>query len=458
MSWKRFLVLLLLGSMWWLLTLMCVSLPTSTPAPPDRAAIATGVAATLNAMASGEPATGAETPIPGAPATVPPTDPPPTLTATPTARLWIVYTDAGQLMAIDTDRELRPLGSARDASKPLITQEGSRVIFARSVDATYPERQELWVINSDGSGERPLLTREQIESLHPREPGTSLGVYQLAQIPGRQALLFNTWILHEGPGLRVSRDLFYIDLDTGELVRLLDRGEAGFNFDISPDGRRIALLHPEAIDLARLEGTTLVDLRREVFTFPPVLTYSEYAFIPSTLWAPDSSALFAFIPPPDIMAPDPPPLRVWRIPLTGEPEVFSEVEVGEVSAYFSPDLQWVVYIAEDGPRFLARSDGSEIRPYSGGGPTWSPDSRFFAGLWDDSRVLSIGRVDGEPINIPLDDFAHGPIWVTGDTFLLWIGRGGAWRLVLGRVDGTLETLATSRSRVLPDLAVVPITP
>ncbi len=426
-----------------LLSLMCaLPFPTSPPTPSGDM-LATRVAATLTAMAP-ESGTGSpdvpSTPGPAMVTSVPSSPVPPT-TAVPEVRLRLVYTDGGFIMALDDGGGPRRLGRADRVQRVYLTQDGTRVVFLREVDA---QRQEIWVINSDGTGERRLLSADDMDALHPRDPGTHLAPYQVVVVPGTHGVLFNTWVLHEGPGLIVSRDLFYLDVDSGALTRLLDRGEAGHRFALSPDGRVLALLHPDAIDMARLEGTALRDVRRRVLTFTPVNTYSEYAFIPEVTWQTGAEALGVVIPPPDIMDPAPPPLRFWRVTPEGA------TRLGELpgeGGCLSPDLQWaVVYRGES--QLLARSDGSAARVYPEGGCFWSPDSRYFAGFSSEGpRMLSVGRVDGSPaITFPLGDEAGtGFHWLSEDTFYLWVGRRGAWRLVRGSLGGTWETLVSSAS-------------
>ncbi len=438
---------LVLGGTWFLLTLMCVTLPTPTP-PPERSGdpVATMVAATLTAMVPADRGDETEAPsagsLPGETPVAGVTSPPPT-EAPSSVRLKLVYTDRGRIIGVDTRGTSRPLGTAENVSRVMLTDDGTRVVFFRSADPTYPERREIWVIHSDGTGERRLLSAEDVDALHPRDPGTYLAIYQAAMIPGTRGLLFNTWVLHEGPGLIVSADLFYLDVDTGALVRLLDKGESGFAFALAPNGRYLALIHPKSIDLARLDGPALGDLRRDVLTYPAVMTYSEYAFIPDVTWRPDSTAFGVVIPPPDPLAPDLPPLRFWRVAVDG-----SATLLGELAGHqgvLSPDLQWVVVMRND-DLLLARSDGSGARLYRGGGFLWSPNSRYFAGFTSmEPRALVIGRIDGDPVTFSLGTEAGLDFrWVSGDTFYFWVGRRdrGSWRLVRGRVDGTLETVVT----------------
>ena len=432
-----------------LMALMCVQFPTPAPKPSGDV-VATSVAATLTAMA---PGTGpGSPPAPTTPA--PPSPIPPTTTA-PEVRLHMVYTDGGLIMAQDAGGGMRRLGTADRVKKVLLTSDGTRVIFVRGTDDEY--RRELWVINSDGTGERRLLSAEEIHALHPPEPGVQFALSQVVVVPGTHSLLFNTWVLHEGPGLILSQDLFYLDVDTGALTRLLDRGEAGYEFSLSPDGRWLALGYPDAIDVARLEGAALRDLRRRVFTFPVVLTYSEYSFIPEVIWQTGAEAFGVVLPPPDEMAPSPEPLRIWRVPMVGAPTLLGEFPGGRFGQ-LSPDLAWVVVYRTD-PPILARSNGSDPRVIEARGiGYWSPNSRFFATFTEtEPRALLIHRVDGPSVRIPLGgNEGKGFRWISEDTFYLWVGRRGSWRLVRGRVDGTLEdTLATSSDHFSPSYDVLP---
>ena len=62
--------------------------------------------------------------------------------------------------------------------------------------------------------------------------------------------------------------------------------ESGGLFYFSPDGVQVALVQPDSISMAIADGS---GLRERVLVYPRVITYSEYHYYASPVWAPGAS-------------------------------------------------------------------------------------------------------------------------------------------------------------------------
>jgi hypothetical protein len=149
---------------------------------------------------------------------------------------------------------------------------------------------DLWVINSDGTDERLLVSAEDLDTMAPGDARAA--PHQFEWVPGRNQLAFNTH-LQMAFGSALNNDLHRVDASTGEWSTLLPAGEGG-GFYYSPDGSQIAVVTGGEIDLVDAEGRQ----RERVLTYTPVNTGSEYQFYARPVWASDGHALRVAIPPP----------------------------------------------------------------------------------------------------------------------------------------------------------------
>ncbi len=108
-------------------------------------------------------------------------------------------------------------------SDPEISPDGSKIVYERSFNdiMTDRSRSNLWIVNADGSGNRPLLTGQQNYGSPRWSPDGSKLLYVTSDENGKSQL-FLRW------------------MDTGQTAMLthLERGPGGISW--SPDGRTIA--------------------------------------------------------------------------------------------------------------------------------------------------------------------------------------------------------------------------
>jgi hypothetical protein len=299
---------------------------------------------------------------------------------------------------------------------------------------------ELQVVRTDAPARRTLMRAEDFDRLHPLEGFLHITPSRLAFIPGTHTLLFNSRAVFEGPGLAKFDDLFSLDVESGALTPLLPAGSGG-DFWFSPDASRLALVRPGSIGVIGVDGSNPV---LQSLTFPPVITYSEYAYYPLPVWSPDSSLLRVAVPDHDPFAPSPGG-AVWNIPAGGE----SPVRLREISGdlfrpqaaapLISPDLAWLAFTRETTSPgvseliILSLADGAET-VYDRGAIQWmgwAPDSRRFIYSRPGGASLQLGELGSEPSVLPA---GTGLQWLEGATYLFLSGAPGSWSIVLGRLD------------------------
>jgi len=297
-----------------------------------------------------------------------------------------------------------------------------------------------------------------VGTLYPLEGFLRYTLADFRQIPGTHQVLFNTRGVFEGPGLAKSDDLLALDADTGALVRLLAPGEGG-DFALSPDGSQLAIVRPDSIGFARSDGT---DLRPEVLSYSPVLTFSEYFFYPRPVWSPEGDSVLVAIPGENPFA-ESPSGTIREVPADGgSASVLASISgdlfrpQGE-SALISPDGTTAAYL-----RAAVVSGEQDLllyRPSSGESFTvatgtlqwkgWAPDSLHFAYTQGSGLDLFIGEV-GAP-SMPLGS-AASLRWINDQQYLYLAGTPGDWNLTLGDLSEaalSLVDLAGSDGAFVP---------
>ena len=303
-----------------LASLACSLLPTEDPAPtPDPGdVIASAVAATMAAENAGSPEP--DTP-----------EPPPFLR--------IVFVKDGDVWYWEEGGAPVQLTTLGDVISAILSDDGTVVAFTRGPDWYH---QELFAVNSDGSGLRPLITSATLAGYVTHPDAISALIYKMDWEPGTHNIAFNTRLTFEGPGLILNDDLHLVDADTATLTTLLSTGQGG-DFYYSPTGNRIALVTATEVIMADPDGSN----RQVVLTFPVVITYSEYQYYPPVTWLVDNSAVRAAIPPADPLADPPEVTTIWHIPADGSaPSIlstFTPAPFSFDSVSISPDTGKIYY-------------------------------------------------------------------------------------------------------------------
>ncbi len=405
--------------------LACTLFPTPEPEPPPVAnSVATSVAATL-AADDEEPAS-----IPESESI--PTASPGSIAAVP-ALLRVVYIKNGNVWVWQEGGAPLSLTSTGDAAQAAISDDGMWVAFTRQID---PNRQSLWVMNTDGSGLLELVSTSDFDMMVTHPDALSAVPYTVDWVPGTHTVAFNTRLTFEGPGLILNNDLQLVNTDTAVLTQLLAPGDGG-EFHFSPDGSLIALVTPEQISVVDASGGS----RRDLLSFPVVLTYSEYNFYPVPIWTPDGSALRVAIPPADSLGDPSAPTRLWHLPVdaSGGSTLFRFVTVPSFISppSISPDASRIVYLAPlsgGGPNdvelHIANVDGSDNLIYDTGNlifESWSPDAVHFSYSMQGNNP-KIGRLGNPPLSLAGVTMIRELRWVNENSFLYLNRLSGSWEL------------------------------
>jgi len=315
-----------------------------------------------------------------------------------------------------------------------LSDDGTIVAFERSDTS-------LWMVRSDGTDERQLVSTDDFAAMRPTDPGVVL--YRFDWVPGTHILAYNTRLKVQ-IGATLNNDLRLVNADTLEQTVLLPPGEGG-EFIYSPDGRQIAVTTASSISLVNADGGN----RRQVLNYMPVTMYSQVQYYARPVWAADSSALRVAIPAADPQAEPAPPTSIWHIPTDGA----SARLMGSIAALpiirpvFSPDLSYIAYLAGQGSLFITNLDTGQTIPYQSGVDDiggWSLDSRHFTFLTfpKGEPQTQIGRL-GFPA-VPVHDDAKvvaiDLVWV-GDYHYLFLATGSqGWEIRLGEVGGASRVL------------------
>lgn len=444
----------------------CAPAQTSSP-PADQAAVATIVAATQTALAASMPPTIPPTvqptlAEPAAPPATPKVVASPTTEPTPSS--FIAYIKGGNVFVWTENAGSMPLTDTRDAIQVRISGDGTLVAYLRQ-DPADMFKQELWLANVNALfSPQVLVSNEELAALKPAEPNPyigGIGILDFAWRAHTHELVYDTLILHGGPGFSPNHDLRLVDADSLEKTTLLEKGEGGL-FYFSPDGSQLALSRPESISLINADGTSF---RQDVLTFPEVVTYSEYQYHPHPIWAADSSSLRVTVPPADPLAEPLAPTGLWLIPTDGSPGTL----LGEVYAMpfawpdnaFSPSLERVIYAMRVGDPadnqhdlHIADPDGSNDTVYDSGTSLefrlWAPDSQHFIYAINsgDRQGLYVGAPDNQPARIFPDPHLVSNIqWLDDTRFACLLAAGEQWELRITDLDGAdlalIDTLPDS---------------
>ncbi|MCP4537881.1 MAG: hypothetical protein GY832_12120 [Chloroflexi bacterium] len=366
------------------------------------------------------------------------------------------------LLWTEGDEQAVPLTKDGGVSGVRISDDGEIVAFRRG--------GSLWMVTSDGADnghpaeERELVSAEDIATMQVREPfDFEVVLNHYEWIPGTHILAFNTRLQMQ-IGRLLNNDLHLVNADTLEYTALLPPDKGG-EFYPSPDGRQIAVVTPGAISLVRIDGSD----RREVFTYTPIITYSEVSYYARPVWAADSGSLRVAIPPADPQVQPLPPTSVWHIRTDGmSASLVGNVDSDMEATMLSPGLRYAAYL--DGGRtthtanpisslLITDLDNRETITYypidSGETTTerpavtsfygWSPDSQHFAfrtyrGSEIPSQAL-VGQLGGD--TVPIYDDAEIIMtlrWVDANRYLFLANNPRGWAVMLGEIGGPVKSV------------------
>lgn len=425
--------------------------------------VATSVAATL--QANGQPVPTAA-PTLGEVATQAPSE----LACTNAGLINVAYVKDGNVWLWTQGGMRTQLTAVGDVLDLAISQDGCRIAFTRNVpnprhnpaaEFVAPDTlSELWVVSSDGTNNRALVDTASLAAIP--VPGASdiVSISRFQFQPGTHTLAYNTQLLHPGVGLSLRNDLTLVNVDSGASTPLLGAEQAGGQFAFSPDGQQLAFSTPTNVHIINVDGS---NLRRDLITYPNVITYSEYLYSPPITWAQDGSSLMVAVPPPDALAAGMPETTLWWIPLDGTP-AFAAGSIqaaffilGEIA--FSPDAGRIAYLrplgdagSPENQLIIALSNGSNESPAIEAAQirflAWSPDnSRYLYTYQDGSARLALANAadsSASPISLPagFTPFAVQASWVDAARFLVLEQGEGAARLSLLDASGAGEVIDT----------------
>lgn len=394
------------------------------------------------------------------PTDLPPTEVPPTAlpqdTPTPTTEdlpalpprdyLQVAFLNPATDLLLwgEPDATVIPLLPATRAKDVRLSADGTLIAYRVELDI---DQQELWAINADGTNARQLLSVDALRALYPDALGTL--IHQYAWIPGTHTLAFNTYEFIQAPGQFLNNDLYFLNADTGELSTQLTAGTGG-NFVFSPDGLQYALIgfdNDAGVGTISLLNTDGTDLRRNVLTYPYVLTYSEYQYYAQPVWSPDSTFLRVAIPPQDSLGDPTAPTLLWHLTTGGGAFQMGNVVtqpffIGGTS--YAPDLNHLAYTRLPNPDdylnaelVIAKADGSDEIVYATGNlffSGWSPDSSHF--IYEDSQLQEtyLGGLGSNPTLLTDSPYVWNATWLDATRFLFTLQTDAGWEFRLGTVD------------------------
>ncbi|MDX1437820.1 MAG: hypothetical protein R3335_13485, partial [Anaerolineales bacterium] len=413
----------------------------------------------------------------------------------------LAYVQDGDLWLLDAGKEAARLTDSGDLHSVKLSPDGSRVVFTRQLDATRqelwavevderlpyrlaggpdlagaieiiefsdahplvafsrqvdPQQAELWVADTNGSGASLLADQQDLMAEIQEPSADSATLAGVTWIPGTSALVYDAFpqFDEEGIYIYVQRQNWQVDALSGEHSVLFPPGEGGM-LSYSPDGRALAVVTPESLDLVNLETGERQEAGLDYFA----LGMGEYYFFPPLEWAPDSRSLYLIQPEKEGFEQDM-EIGVWQVPVDGGPaELLSQVKGFGPSVSLSPDLSRVAYWkAEAGSNYrelhIAALDGSEDIRYAAGDlmefQGWTPDSGFFVyRLWqpEDSQPM-LGGLCSPAAALTPPGVVAAPDWIDEVHFLYIIENDGLLELHLG-TPGGLGGLPLTRGREFP---------
>lgn len=367
------------------------------------------------------------------------------------SNLTVVYLKDGNLWRWSATGN-QQLTTSGDIYQPNLSPDGQIVAYLRPLGDF---QVELWAIDISGQNERLLVSVDDLNTIGggARDPNAlAIAPYEYDWIPGTHQLAFNTQQVLQGPGLFLLDDFHIVNADLLQLKMILLAGWGGV-FRVSPDGEKVVLSTPTTIALAEMDGSNY----RQVLTYPPVVTYSDYRYYARPVWKMDSSGLWVAIPPADPLSDPVETTALYEIRLSdSEARLVNQVTAVpyiESPVAYSPDAEYLIYLRESGdPQahlrelYIAKPDGSGAwmyqRDYLLKFVNWSIDSQRFVYTVGENQSAWLGDLQAAAQEMISE---VNPIvqmlWIDKDHFLFTRVNLDKVDLYLGNLDSPARLLA-----------------
>ncbi|MBI3159455.1 MAG: G5 domain-containing protein [Chloroflexi bacterium] len=243
---------------------------------------------------------------------------------TPFASVTIVgrlaYISAGNAWVIEGNSGFRrPVVTSGDLDGRVLSlsPDGNWLLFTRSDDEE-TVINTLWAARISSGEEEPLEIDLKVENV----------IHYADWVPGSvNGVVFSTAeYANTAPGWQANNDLRFLNFSPNgwaspprTAIETNNGGRFGWwgtDFAWSADGERLAFARPDAVGLVDLE-TQKLDI---VYDLTPLLTRSDWAWMPNVAWSPDGGYLFTVGHPPQAglaAAEESPLFDLTAVPLIG---------------------------------------------------------------------------------------------------------------------------------------------
>ena len=208
----------------------------------------------------------------------------------------IAYLAGGNGWLIDTTTANRtPIVTTGDLDGRIffLSPKGDYLVFTRkSTKSPDKEINTIWSVRTNGG--KPVAT------------GIANVVHYAEWIPGTNSIAYSTVEPRStAPGWQANNDLHRYSITTGAKAKVLDASSGGVYgwwgmvYSFSPDGR-LAYARPDGIGLVDIDGKYI---KAPFIDIVPFNTHSDWAWLPSLTWGPDSKTLYytSHAPPPSLV-------------------------------------------------------------------------------------------------------------------------------------------------------------
>lgn len=336
------------------------------------------------------------------------------------AVLEVAYIKSGNVWVWVEGSGSHQVTSSGNAGNPVLSGDGTLVAFTRN--------GELWVVGADGTSEHVLVNAAYLATLASASY-ESIIVDKVVWRPGTHVIIFTTMSIAEGSGYQMSRfDLNGIDADTpGAAVVNYAVADKGGNPYPSPDGTIIALAQPDKIVFFNPDGLVAT----AALTFPNILTYSEWVFVPELTWLSSGDAVRLVVPAADPLSSPTAPSQFWNVPVSGSPTILASFVTAPTfvgQTYISPDGNNVAYLWENSGDLDVHSiNSSGTDTYYVNYPSgsvgllgWTPDSIHFM-IWTPTQQIPNYISTGTPMGLVDTPTGTHIQWVDSSRFLFLNG-------------------------------------